>query len=55
MGIEFVEIEPTDQTILKKWLAGETPVKDISTTLILSGLFLLVGAAVVAAVALVIF
>jgi hypothetical protein len=55
MGIEFVEIEPTDQTILKKWLAGETPVNDTSTKFLVGGLFLLVGTAIIAAVALMIF
>ena len=55
MGIEFVEIEASDRAVLQKWLAGETPVNDISTKLVVTGLFLLVGAAIIAAVVLMIF
>jgi hypothetical protein len=51
MGVEFIEMEPNDREILKKWLAGETSVKDTSARLLMGGLFLLVAAAVVAAVA----
>ena len=51
MGVEFVEVEPDDRAVLQKWLAGETSVKDTPTRLLVGGLFLLVAAAVVAAVA----
>jgi hypothetical protein len=55
MGIEFIEIEPTDRVVLQKWLRGETPINDAPTKLLVAGLFLLVGAAVIAAVALMIY
>jgi hypothetical protein len=51
MGVEFIEMEPDDRAILQKWLAGETPVKDTSTRLLVGGLFLLVAVAIAAAVA----
>jgi hypothetical protein len=54
MGIEFVEIEANDRAVLQKWLAGETPVNDTSTKLVVTGLFVLVGAAIIAAVVLMI-
>jgi len=53
MGVEFMEMEPDDQAILQKWLAGETSVKDTSTRLLVGGLLLLVAVAIAAAIALI--
>jgi hypothetical protein len=54
VGLEFVEIEANDRALLQKRLAGETPANDISTKLVVTGLFLLVGAAIIAAMVLMI-
>jgi hypothetical protein len=55
MGMEFIEIEPIDRVVLQKWLCGETPVNDAPTKLLVAGLFLLAGPAVISAVALMIY
>lgn len=52
MGVEFVEIGADDRAVLQKWVAGETPVNDTATMLLIGGLLLLIGGAIVAAVAL---
>jgi len=50
IGVEFIEMGPDDRAILQKWLAGETPVKDNSTRLLVIGLLVLVAAAIAAAI-----
>jgi hypothetical protein len=52
MGVEFVEIEPKDRAVLNKWLPMRKRANNQSTHLLVGGLFLLLAAAMIAAIAL---
>lgn len=54
MGVEFIEIEPNDRAILEKWLADENRRDNASTHFLVGGLFLLLAAALIAAIVLII-
>lgn len=54
MGVKFIEIEPNDRAILETWLADENRRDNASTHLLVGGLFLLLAAALIAAIALII-
>jgi hypothetical protein len=54
MGVEFIEMESNDRATLEKWLADENRRDNASTHLLVGGLFLLLAAALIAAIALII-